>query len=179
VISGFIDLLLLWPDSAVCVDLKSQREKFVRAELPSNVQAAIYQLACQKEHGWIPTVDFILLRHAPTGKTPDKHIQRVSPPSSVTLVGLEGYINSLYERVNHFTWEDALSAPTEDFGFCSRVCTHYSPHPYWIVCKPDDLEGKSPLSSHLSLDVAEKAAYGCGYIVMERQFKGCAARWRE
>lgn len=179
VISGFIDLLLLWPDRAVCIDLKTQREKFVRAELPSNVQSALYQMATYKEHGIVPTVDFILLRHAPTVRTPDKHIQRVSPHSLPTLCGLESYINSMYARVNGFTWEDALSSPCRDEGFCFRVCTHYAPHPYWLICKADDPEGKSPLSSHLSLDKARQIADSDGYIVIERQFNGCAVKWRE
>ena len=73
-ISGVIDLLLIWHGRSVCIDLKTQAKKFSRCELPSNVQAILYQLATYRQHGLIPTIDFILVRHAPTDRTPDKHI---------------------------------------------------------------------------------------------------------
>jgi hypothetical protein len=177
VMSGFIDLLLLWPDRAVCIDLKTQAKKFPRDELPSNVQATIYQLATFREHGLIPTVDFVLVRHAPTTKTPDKHIQRVAPPSEVTLAGLIQYIDHIYVTVNQLTYEQALACPNPDEGFCLRVCTHYAPHPYWEVCAQDDSEGLKPLSKHLSLDKANEVAYSGGHRVIERRFQGCAVRW--
>lgn len=179
VISGFIDLLLLWPDRAVCIDLKTQARKFPREELPSNVQAMLYQTATFREHGLVPIVEFILVRHAPTLKTPDKHIQRVNPPSEVAIGGLIQYIDGIYLAVNKMTYEQALEHPHDDHGFCTRICTHYAPHPYWEVCAQDDPEGLKPLSRHLSLDKATTVAYDGGHRVIERFHRGCAARWRE
>lgn len=191
--SGFIDLLILWgdtspesegggsvfiPSGAIVIDLKTQGQKFTRAELPSNGQAIIYQLCVYKEWGIVPAVEFILLRHGPTVRTPDKHIQRVEPPSLAALLGLEDYISSTYDRVNQFSLEDALSAPNPDIGFCTRVCGYYKPFPYWVVCSPSDPQGLTPLSSHLSLDLASKASYPIeGSTILERRHAGCMSRW--
>lgn len=177
VISGFIDLLLVWPDRAVVIDLKTQGAKFTKAELPHNIQAILYQLTCHEQEGFVPTVEFIMLRHGPTTRTPDKHIQRVEPPPLVTLEGLVNYVDGTYRRVNSFGLEDALVKPHEDSGFCERVCTHYAPHPYWVVCAHDDPEGIYPLSSHLELDKANRSCKD-GDMVIERFHKGCMARWR-
>lgn len=179
VISGFIDLLLLWPDRAVCIDLKTQKEKFVRAELPSNIQAAIYELAVEWEHKVVPAVEFVLVRHAPSKRYPLMHIQRVEPLARVTLDGLVQYIDALYVDINRMTFDQALENPHEDSRFCEKVCTHYAPHPYWEVCLRDDPEGLKPLSRHLLLDKATQAAHDGGHLIIERHHKGCSARWRE
>jgi hypothetical protein len=178
VISGFIDLLLLWPDRAVCIDLKTQKDKFVRAELPSNIQAAIYELAVMMEHDVVPAVEFVLVRHAPTKRNPLLHIQRVEPHSRATLGGLVQYIDAIYVGVNKMTFDQAMENVESDSGFCERVCTHYAPHAYWEVCRKDDPEGISPVSRHLVLDKANEAAHSGGYLVIERWHAGCAAKWR-
>ncbi len=191
--SGFIDLLILWgeepkgagqvfaPSGAIVIDLKTQGTKFTRAELPSNVQALCYQMATYRQFGIIPAVEFILLRHPPGPRSPDKHIQRVEPPTLSALLGLEDYIISTYQRVNQFTLEDALAFPTEDFGFCTRVCPYYKPFSYWVLCRTDDPKGLSPLSSHLSVDKAQEACDNAanGSTILERYHKGCMSRWKE
>lgn len=181
VISGFIDLWLQWKDRIVIIDLKSQGQKFTKADLPHNVQASIYQLAGFKETGIVPTVEFIMLRHGPTTRTPDKHIQRVDPPSRFALVGLEVYIDSVYLSVNQFGLQDAYSSPCADEGFCTRVCSYYKPYPYWLLISADDPLGAAPLSSHLSADLARAALVGAppGTLILERAHKGCAIRWTE
>lgn len=177
VISGFIDLLLVWPDRAIVIDLKTQKDKFTRKELPNNIQAIMYQLVCHRQEGFMPAVEFIMLRHAPTKRTPNLHIQRVEAPPDVALEGLEYYVDQTYARVNTFGLEDALVSPCDNLGFCLNVCKHYAPHPYWIVSKADDPQGLTPLSSHLELDKATKACKD-GEITIERQHAGCMVAWR-
>ncbi len=179
VISGFIDLLLVWPDRALVIDLKSQAAKMTRAELPNNVQAAMYQMVTSRETGLIPAVEFIMVRHGPTSRTPDKHVQRVDAPSAAALAGLEAYIDATYSRVNAFSLEDAYANASTDTGYCQFKCSFLRPFTYWIVCGADDPQGLSPLSAHLSLTEAQKACYsrGNGSTVSERRHKGCALRW--
>lgn len=184
-ISGFIDLLILWGDTVdgqfvathgVVVDLKSQGQKFTKADLPNNIQAAIYQAACHHEFGIIPAVEFIMVRHGPTARCPEKHIQRVEPPSLAILQGLEIYVASTYQRVNQFSLEDACQFPNPDEGFCTRVCSYYAPFTYWVVCSPEDSKGLEPVSSHLTLDSAKKACSN-GQTILERAHAGCRMRW--
>ena len=182
---GFIDLLILWGDTVdkkftathgVVIDLKSQGTKFTKADLPNNIQAAIYQAACYHEFGVIPAVEFIMLRHGPTTRTPDKHIQRVEPPSLAVLQGLEIYISSTYQRVNQFSLEDACQFPNPDTGFCERVCSYLRPFTYWVVCAADDPQGLETIYGHLTLDSAKKACSN-GQTILERTHKGCRMRW--
>ncbi len=170
--SGFIDLLLIWPDRAVVLDHKSQKEKFTRAEVPNNIQAAIYQLACHRDFGFVPAVEFILLRHAPSKRYPKLHIQRVEPPSPAHLRGLEAYIEEMHGVVNRLTLEQAAQNPHRDEGFCLRVCQFLKPFTYWARLKDGEiidtyLDGKQPLA------VEE------GETLVQRRHLGCAARWRE
>lgn len=179
VISGFIDLLLIWSDHVLVIDLKSQAAKFTRAELPHNVQAIMYQTVGYRETGIVPAVEFIMVRHPPTARTPDKHIQRVEPPSVATLQGLEGYVDSIYARVNSFSLEDAYSNACDDQGYCQFKCGYLRPFTYWVVCGKDDPTGNTPLSTHLVLDEGKQACYdaGNGATLLERRHPGCALRW--
>ncbi len=173
--SGFIDLLLVWPDRALVIDLKSQREKWVRADVPNNVQAIIYQLACLREFGFVPPVEFIMLRHPPSKRFPHNHIQSVAAPSRAHLMGLESYVESMYGVVNRFTAEDALAHPHDDEGFCIRVCQFYKPFTYWARVKQGDA-ARVPLETYLPADKPETVAEGEELVPMEH--KGCIARWR-
>ncbi len=179
VISGFIDLLLVWPDRAIVIDLKTQAAKFPQAELPSNVQGAMYQLVCYREEGFVPTVEFLMLRHPPGPRSPEKHIQRVAPPSVTTLAGLEVYVDAIYARVNAFTLEDALSNASSDTHYCQFKCGYLRPFTYWVVCSAEDPTGSRPISSHLVLDEATVACddAGNGATVLERRHPGCMLRW--
>lgn len=179
VISGFIDLLLVWPDRAVVIDLKSQAAKFPQAELPSNVQAALYSLVCYREEGFIPAVEFVMLRHPPGPRSPFKHIQRVEPPNTAVLAGLEAYVDTMYARVNAFTLEDAYSNASIDNSYCQFKCGYLRPFTWWAVCKEGDTTGERPLSTHLMLDEATIACNtaGNGAHLIERRHAGCAMRW--
>jgi len=175
-IKGFIDDMAVVGGIMRVRDYKSARNRFTASELPNNVQAALYQLYIWHAFQLPAEVHFIALRHPPTKRTPQKHLQIVPPASPAQLAGLETYVKAIAARVRQFTMEDAMTSPCDDLGFCQRVCTHYAPHPYWIVCRADD-PTQSPVSSHLSLD---KAAESCdhAHIVIERSHPGCLAHYR-
>ncbi len=173
--SGFIDLLLVWSDRALVMDLKTQREKFTRADVPNNIQAAIYQLACKREFGFVPAVEFIMLRHPPSKRYPVMHIQRVEAPSLAHLAGLEVYIEGMFSVVNALTEEQALSHPHDDEGFCKRVCQYHKPFTYWARVKRDDPK-RTPIETYLLARKPEKVAKDETLVPM--QHAGCVARWR-
>lgn len=172
-ISGVIDLLILWEDRAIVIDLKSQGAKFKRADLPELPQAIMYQLAVQREFNLIPTVEFIMLRHPPTERNPELHIQRVAPHSSDVLVGLSEHLEHMYQVVNDFTLEEALTNPCDDEGFCQRVCPYLRAFEYNAVVYADD-PTQTPLRTYLldkpchSLDTGE--------VLIRFRHGGCA-KW--
>lgn len=175
-IKGFIDDLAQVGGELIVRDYKSARSKFTANETINSIQAAIYQLYCYQKFGKIPRVEFVFLRHPPTSRTPNKHLQITPPPSPAHLEGLTLWVQSMAARAKQFSLEDALAAPSSDDGFCQRVCTHYAPHPYWVVAAKQDPQGLSPLSSHLSLDAAQKVCESEG-VILERHHAGCMAKW--
>jgi hypothetical protein len=170
VVKGYIDLLMVWEDRALVGDLKSQREKWTRADVPNNVQAAIYALATYREFGLIPAVEFIMLRHPPSKRCPRNHIQRVEAPSPMALVGLEDYIESMYRVVNQFSYEDACSHPHDDEGFCTRVCQFHKPFTYHAVLKDGEV-----VRTYLETQTPEVKK---GETLEQRRHEGCLLRWR-
>ncbi len=168
-IKGYIDLLLVWPDRAVVMDLKSQKAKFTQADVPNNIQAAIYQLACYRKSGFIPAVEFVLLRHAPSKRYPKLHIQRVEAPSLPALLGLEMYLEHMYHGINQFTLEDACVHPHDSLTFCQKVCRFYAPFTYWAVLKDGEL-----VTTHLNDQVTLQE----GETLVRREHAGCLMRWR-
>lgn len=180
VIKGFIDDMAVVGGVMRVRDFKSARNKPTAAEVPDNVQAIIYQAYIWKTFQLPAEVTFVYLRHPPTPRAKTRHLQVVQPASATHLEGLSSYVCAVYKRINAFTFEDAMLSPHQDEGFCFRVCTHYAPHPYWTIHPAADPTGSAtePLSSHLSLDIAKKIAHDGGLAVVERAFKGCAARWR-
>lgn len=177
-IKGFIDDMAQMAGIMEIRDYKSAREKPPKKEVPSTIQALIYQLYVWLTFGLLARVTFVYLRHPPTKRHPRLHLQVVEPSSETHLKGLASYVKAISARVNAFELEDAYIQPCEDIGFCQRVCTHYAPHPYWVVCAEDDPNGANPLSRHLSLDEASEAAQNVpkGHI-LERRHQGCALRW--
>lgn len=135
VISGFIDLLIVWPDRVLVIDLKSQKARFTKDELANNIQGILYQLATEHEYHLIPVVDFIMLRHPPTPKDLSRHIQRFEATSETHLAGLRSYIDHSYGVVNRFGMKEAMSAPTTDSGFCRYVCQYLKSFDYWSLSK--------------------------------------------
>lgn len=179
-IRGYIDDMAVVDGVMVVRDYKSAKNKPPMADLPNNVQALMYQLYVWLTFGLPARVEFVYLRHGPTKRTNDKHLQIVQPVPVAAFTGFIDHLENLYPRINQFSLEDALSSPHDDIFFCQRVCTHYAPHPYWVVCSPSDPEGLTPLSSHLSLDLASKASYPIeGSTILERRHAGCMSRWVE
>ncbi len=165
----------LWRNGLVDVrDFKSQRNRFTANELPNNVQAAVYQLYVKLAFGRRAQVSFVLLRHPPTKRTPEKHLQVVQPASEAHLDGLTEYIKWVSGRVNQFSLEDAYANILDDQGFCSRVCSHYAPHDYWVLVKRDDPEQATIKTFMLENAPKEVAA---DEVLVKRHHKGCMAKW--
>lgn len=176
VIKGYIDDMAQVNGIMQIRDWKSYGKRQTADELPNSIQAAIYQLYVWQAFGLPAEVHFVALRHPPTSRTPMKHLQIVEPASATHLAGLVEWVQSMAGRVAQFSLDDALISPMDDFGFCRNVCTHYAPHPYWVVCRADDPQGLTPISSHLSLDKASQACEDGG-IVLERHHPGCMVKW--
>lgn len=175
VLSGFIDLILIYPDHVIVVDLKSQAKKFTQAELPHNPQAIVYQLVAYREFGFLPPVEFILLRHAPSKRYPSLHIQRVEPPPLVALRGLEDYVDYTYGIVNSFGLQEAYSRPHRDIGFCERVCRYRKPFTYTALVHKGDLNGQPIETFEVGQKQTKPAA---DEVLVERQHEGCPFRWK-
>ncbi len=138
-ISGFIDLKIeLSDDEFIIIDLKSQKNKFKKDEMPDNIQGLIYQLAIWEKYKAKSNVEFILLRHAPTQKTPNKHIQITPQVCEAQLNGLKAYLTYLYRKVNQFGLEEAISHPHHDKYFCMNVCSYFKEFKYQSVRKKAD-----------------------------------------
>lgn len=137
-IKGFLDRLAIHGDKAIISDYKSQGKRFTANELRDNIQALVYMLYVWKTFGVRAEVQFILLRHPPTTRTPDKHIQIVPAATPEQLAGLEIYLDYMYETLQTFGLAEAHSGYHKDSGFCERVCSYRFPVRYWDVTKTAD-----------------------------------------
>lgn len=137
IIKGFIDKLAIFGDRAIITDFKSQRNRFTKDELINNVQASVYQLYAWKTFGIPAEVQFVMLRHPPTSRTPDKHIQTVPPMTPAQMVGFEYYLEHMYGVLKGFGVKDAYAHMHDDKGFCERVCSYRRPFSYWSITKLD------------------------------------------
>lgn len=167
-ISGFIDLLIRLPgDEWVVIDLKTQGKRFTKKDLIDNVQALMYQLAIWKIYGKKSRVEFMMLRHPPTTRTPDKHIQSVPAYNEEQFLGFEVYVDWLYDIVQEFTEEEAKKNFCEDFGFCQYVCQFARPFEYQILV--DSTTGDQIGSAFMdeTLEAQE------GQEVKTAHYKGC------
>lgn len=175
VIRGFIDDMAEQDGGMIVRDFKSQRNRFTGDELANSVQAAVYQLYVWSRFGKRARVEFVLLRHPPTKRTPAKHLQIVPPASPAHLAGLSHYVQSVSAKVNAFTIEDAWVGVCQDEGFCRNVCSHYAPHDYWALVKRDD-PAQTPLKTYM-LDHAPKEV-AADEALVKRRHDGCAHAWR-
>lgn len=172
-IKGFIDLLLIYKDHALIVDYKSQGQKFTKEELDFNIQALVYQLVVHREHNLKSDVEFILLRHPPTSRTPDKHIQPVPYGGEKLFSGLEDYLDYLQDQFNDFTIEHAASNYCCDnpkkLSFCIHVCQFKKRFDYYAMT-----DGKTDIKTSMTkndtfvLEAAEK-----GLKIVKRKYAGC------
>ncbi len=172
-ISGFIDLLLVWPDRALVIDLKTQARKWTVADVPNNVQAALYALATYRELGLLAATDFVMVRHAPSKRYPLMHLQSVAAPSKAHLAGLEAYVETMYGVVNQLTLDQARQHPHASSSFCEKVCGYHKPFDYWAVVKRADptVALKTYLFDRAPTEVAEDEQ-----VVLKRH-EGCI-HWR-
>ncbi len=178
IIRGYIDDMAQVDGIMVIRDFKSAKNKPTAAEVPHTVQAIVYQLYVWQKFKMPARVEFVYVRHPPTPRSPQRHLQIVQPASAMHLDGFSDYVRSIHAQVSQFGLEDAYSAPCDDWGFCKNVCTHYAPHPYWHVARGDDPLGVAPLSSHLTVEGATvAAAKEKGALVLERKHAGCPHRW--
>lgn len=172
VMSGFIDLLLLWPDRAVVIDVKSQGQKWVRADVPHNLQAAIYSLSVYDQFKLIPSTEFIMVRHPPSRRAPDNHLQCVAAPSVTHLEGLRAYVSHMHHVVNSFGLAEAYASPTDEVSFCERVCGFMKPARYLALLDKD-----GDTISSFALDSRPQSMQD-GETLVERTHEGCSIRYR-
>lgn len=167
-ISGFIDLKIkLSNDKFIILDLKSQRNKFKKDEMIDNIQGLMYELAVWEKYKAQSHVEFILLRHAPTKKNPNLHIQITPEATPAQLIGLKLYLSHLYAEVNNFGMKEAISHPHEDKFFCRNVCSYFKAFDYKSVRKKSD----NSLVRNYSLDSSPEI--GQDEYEEKRHYDGC------
>lgn len=123
-----------------------------------------------KEYGMLAEVVYVLLRHPPTKKIPDKHLQITPPSNPSILAGFESYLEHMYEVINNFTPEDAKKKWHSDTGFCSRVCSYYRPMDYYAV--RDKVTGELIRTSMID----NQPKVGANEVCKIERFEGCS-RW--
>lgn len=136
-INGFIDRMAEFKDKWVITDYKSQGQRFTKNEVEDNFQSLMYQLYVWKTYGKLAEVQYIMLRHPPTSRTPDKHLQITKPATPEQLAGFECYLEYMAELFNKFGEREAKTHFHDDEGFCERVCSYRRPFKYMIVKKKD------------------------------------------
>jgi len=168
VISGFVDVAAVGEHKRI-LDMKTKGQKFVKAELPENIQAAIYQMWYYEQFGELVPVDFIMLRHPPTKRLPQGHLQTVNPLTTTHIEGLKSYLVHLYYVMNNFGAEEAESNFCADEGFCLRVCPFRRPFDYISIKKKT-----GELVGNYFLDLAPQVKDD--EVSSTLTFKGCK-RW--
>lgn len=172
-IKGFIDDMAEEGDTITVRDFKSQKKRFDSDELTNSIQAAVYQLYVWTTFRKRARVEFILLRHPPTSRTPEKHLQVVPPASLAHMAGLTHYVQEVSARVNSFTLDDAWASPCTDVGWCRNVCSHYAPHDYWVLVKRD-----APEVSLKTFMLDNPPDIGSDEMLVKRSHPGCLSAWR-
>jgi hypothetical protein len=176
VVRGFIDQLADMGDHMVIRDFKSQRNRFTANELADNIQAFVYQMYCMEAFGKPAKVEFVMLRHPPTKRTPEKHLQIVEPSTSSQLAGLKEYLKVMGKVMNDFTLEEGLRSPCSDIGFCQRVCSFYAPLDYWATVLKTDAT-QAPIKT-FPLDKPPTEWDRGTLALVKKRHEGCLAKWR-
>lgn len=164
VISGVIDLLIEKSDCFVILDLKSQGIRFTEAEKEGNAQASCYQLYVDETYHKPARVEFVMLRHPPTSRTPDKHLQIVEPRSAAQHAGFKVYLKEMYKTFNRFSLADAHANFCDKKYFCDKVCQFRKPFAYEAL-----MDDKGLVSNHFPGEAVEDPTQR----IEQRQFKGC------
>jgi len=136
-IIGFIDRMAEYENEWIITDWKSQRERFTSSEVADNFQSLMYQLYVWKTFNKLASVRYIMLRHPPTSRTKEKHLQITPPPTPEQLIGFEYYLEQMAELFNNFGPKEAKARYCEDTGFCERVCSYRRPFSYLVVKNKD------------------------------------------
>ncbi len=170
-------------------DYKSSRDKFCGDELESNIQAMLYSLFAQKTYPeYRCIVEFIFLKF---GNCPSQTVEF----NSVVLEGFEYYLQVLNEKVNNFSYSDALAElaankPYPSEGFSGKLLCGYASKPgelkkdgtpkwhcpfkfafdYYAIIKPDGSFSSSHLTKAEALEVLKE-----GEKLEERRYSGCPA----
>lgn len=166
IVKGFIDRLAQYPHRWVIWDYKSQRNRFSVEDVRDNYQSLTYQLYLWRTFGALAEVRYVLLRHPPTKRTPDKHIQITPPATPEQLIGFERYLDHMWHVVNAFGLPEAHAGLCSDGGFCRNVCSYYAPLRY-LALKD---ESGAILSTHM-LDNPPHPLYN--QTVVEMSHPGC------
>lgn len=178
-VNGVIDRMAVINGAAVCRDFKSQGKRFTGDDMMANIQAFIYQLYIWKTFRLPARVEFVMLRHPPTSRTPNKHLQVVEPLTEGQLRAVEEHIKDLQPVFNAFGMTEAYSNLCQDWGFCKNVCSYYVPFDYWAVVKKDAPEAEAPIKT-FPLDTAAQPEYAVksDELLVKRHHAGCPYRWR-
>lgn len=169
-IKGVVDSSAIYGEEALIIDYKSQKTPFTKLELSENIQAAVYQLNMMEDFGLLAKVQFIMLRHPPTKRLPQKHIQEVPARSKEELAGLKIYLDFLAERFQTFDEKDAevnfaADDPKKSY-FCQYICQLKKPMKYKVII---DKDGNRKRGYFINDDVKLEA----GETIENKSHNGC------
>ncbi len=142
--------------------------------MENNIQAGIYQLYANEAFKQPAEVEFVMLRHPETKRTPGKHLQTVPPYSEQELKGFVKYLKYLDGQVQNFTVDTATDnlKAEKDSGFCKRVCGFREPLEYYILL---DEKGKIVQSKVNEKELKPKE----GQTVKKMNYTGCPYFYNE
>ena len=171
-IMGYIDKVIRDPKKKTIkiVDYKTSKRKFKGEELTSNLQAMAYTLAAQKlwpEYNDI-TVEFQFV------KFPRQPIQQIKVTQK-QLDGFEHYMEYIYEIINDFSEESAMTNyaahSKTDSWLCKAGKTWRCPYldrkEYYVLLDESDAILKSSFKDDLSPKEGERSE--------KRVYSGCPA----
>lgn len=139
-VKGFIDRMARYGDVIRVTDYKSQKEKFPKKKVVNSFQGLTYQLYIFRKFGLLAWIEFVLMRHPPTKRTPEMHLQIMKPSTPEQLAGFEMYLDHLHASIQNFGWTEACSNYHKDSGFCKNVCSYYRPMEYLALKKKETNE---------------------------------------
>ncbi len=178
IINGFIDRKAHFEDGSIKIrDYKSSKQRFSREEIEGNIQGLMYSLACYKEHGVIPEVEFLFLRF------PKRPVQTFEKCTINQLQGFEMYLESVAAYMiafnEKFARSDMACGSKEKSWLCGKeglnkagqvafICQYRKPSNYFII---KNEKGEITRSSFNKKDLTPKK----GEKVEEASYPGCPA----
>ena len=169
-------------------DYKSSKDKFSKEKLKFNMQGVAYQLFLKSKYPDVKNISmkFLFLQF------PNDPWQEVDPVEDDIVKGVEIYLSHLYEKINNFTEEDAVSNFSKyngKFHFCGGdgfksykdkklgkvetnepkwKCPHKDPYDYFAIVSED---GSVVRTSLKEKDLIPKE----GEQVRRMEYAGCPA----